>query len=70
MTPLDFITDAVTSFPDRVAFKVPKNTTNDLEEWKNITYKEFADDVRDYARYWTSVLQRDGIKQRDIIVLW
>lgn len=66
MTPLDLIASAVTSFPDKIAFHIPKDdrsiSDEVLEEWTPITYSRFAADVQNYARYWADSLLRNGIE--------
>lgn len=72
VTPVDLLTEAAATFPNRIAFQIPKPVSSGarLEEWKTITFQAFATDVRSCANYWSHVLRRKSIKQRDIVVLW
>ena len=67
-TLLHFLAEAVNAFPDRPAFQLPKPGVTD--EWISLTYKQFAVDVHNYARYWFYTLHRKGVKERDVAVLW
>ncbi|KAK7691822.1 hypothetical protein QCA50_005226 [Cerrena zonata] len=72
MSPVDLLARAVANFPDNIAYQIPKTSSSDdgLEEWTPVTYKEMDDDVDRYAKYWSFVLGKDGIKKRDTVVLW
>ncbi|KAK7691821.1 hypothetical protein QCA50_005225 [Cerrena zonata] len=72
MRPSDLLTKAAATFPNRVAFRIPKSIISGeaTEQWTPITFKEFHTTVCCYAKYWHHVLQQEGIKKRDVVVLW
>ena len=70
MTPLNFITNAASTFPEKIAYYIPRALGTTLEEWTPVTYGQLAVDVRNYAKYWTSVLRSDGVIGHSVVVLW
>lgn len=71
MSPFNYLAKTAATFPDSVAFKVPKPYKHgNSTEWTPITFKQFANDVHDYAKYWSDILQSNDINKRDVVVLW
>jgi hypothetical protein len=72
LTHLTNIEDAASRFPSRVAFKIPQVNpeTDQIENWKDITFHQFLLDIEHLARYWFHVLKEtSNIPQRSVIAL-
>lgn len=69
LTVLDSSASLYSSSP---VFKVPRlNLSNGIvQQWHSITYKQFYDAVRVFARHWMRVLKAQGIAQKSVVGLW
>ncbi|KAG7090017.1 hypothetical protein E1B28_011638 [Marasmius oreades] len=70
-TPLRVLANTASEKPDALAFKVPiiDFETDQIADWKSITYSEFASDVLRLAAEWLRVFQRDGIPHRSVVAI-
>ncbi|KAG7089961.1 hypothetical protein E1B28_011586 [Marasmius oreades] len=70
-TPLCLLANTASEKPNALAFKVPiiDPETDQIADWKSITYSEFASDVLRLAAEWLRVLLRDGIPQGSVIAI-
>ncbi|KAG7090015.1 hypothetical protein E1B28_011636 [Marasmius oreades] len=70
-TPLHVLANTASEKPDALAFKVPiiDPETDQIADWKSITYSEFASDVLRLATEWLRVFRRDGIPQGAVVAI-
>lgn len=68
---LHILADSASESPNAPAFKVPiiDLETDQIAEWKAITYSEFELDVLRLAEEWLRVLLRDGIYPGSVVAL-
>ena len=54
------------------AFRTPQlqSGSDKVQSWKTITYEQFQQDVDITAKYWRSVLFRDGVPPKSVVCLW
>ncbi|GJJ09100.1 hypothetical protein Clacol_003322 [Clathrus columnatus] len=72
---LTAIEEAARTNPNNVAFKVPMKHEN---KWKDVSYKEFWDDVTRAGVYWSRLEQfitvdhdrRTGARKKEVVGLW
>ncbi|GJJ09119.1 hypothetical protein Clacol_003341 [Clathrus columnatus] len=62
---LTAIEQASRTKPDNTAFKIPFENG-----WKNISYKQFWNDVQRVGVYWSKMLVEQGVKEREVVGLW
>ncbi|KAG7090013.1 hypothetical protein E1B28_011634 [Marasmius oreades] len=70
-TPPRVLANTASEKPDALAFKVPiiDPKTDQIADWKSITYSEFAMDVVRLAAEWLRVLLKDGIPQGSVVAI-
>ncbi|KAF9262375.1 acetyl-CoA synthetase-like protein [Marasmius fiardii PR-910] len=70
-TPLHLLANAASETPDAPAFKIPiiDCETDQIAEWKSITYSKFALDVSRLAEQWLRVFLKDGILPGSVIAI-
>lgn len=72
-THLTVVYQAKVAYSTRAAFKVPKlvgTDSDNVEEWTTVTYAQFALDIERFARYWATVLSKDGVPPRSTVAMW
>lgn len=57
--------------PSAPAFRLPNKTENGfVNDWSTITYYQFLLDVEVASKYWSIVLNADGIPLRSVVGMW
>ncbi|CAL1695367.1 unnamed protein product [Somion occarium] len=70
-THLSLIAESAAKFASRPVFRVPELSANgEVDDWKIITYSQFASDVETYAKYWSRTLAGDSLPARSVVGLW
>lgn len=41
-----------------------------VSTWRSVSYLQFRRDVERFARYWSRILQADGVPQKSVVGLW
>ena len=69
---LNVLERAAERFPDRPVFKLGQrsSTSDAIDVWIPITFREFQRDVELSARYWNRKLSSSGIPSRSVVGLW
>ncbi|KAI0936606.1 hypothetical protein AcV5_004699 [Taiwanofungus camphoratus] len=59
-------------YPSYAAFKIPesRSESDELIQWRQITYRQFLDDVELSAKYWTRLLVMNDIPRRSVVGIW
>ncbi|KAG7090019.1 hypothetical protein E1B28_011640 [Marasmius oreades] len=70
-TPLYLLANTASEKPNALAFKIPiiDFETDQIADWKSITYSKFASDVLRLAAEWLRIFQTDGIPQGSVVAI-
>lgn len=71
-THISILEQSASDYPTRPVFRVPLVApgSEKVEEWKVVTYTEFNQGVKRYAKHWSRVLSADGLPPRSVVGLW
>lgn len=71
-TLLSVIEEAVSTYPTRPVFRIPKfyEGTEIVQEWATITYAQFHSDIELYARHWANILLADSVSPGSVVGVW
>lgn len=69
---LSVLEAAASRYPDRPAFRIAKKSksTDSVEAWLPITFKDFLGDVELASRYWSRKFALDGLAPRSVVGAW
>ncbi|KAI0645753.1 acetyl-CoA synthetase-like protein [Trametes meyenii] len=71
-THLTVLDNSASLFSSLPAFKIPRVESDGLhvKEWVTVTYREFFQDVEQFAKYWNRTLLEHQIAIRSVVGIW
>ncbi|KAF9262376.1 acetyl-CoA synthetase-like protein [Marasmius fiardii PR-910] len=71
-TPLHILREVSINNPTALAFKIPlvDPETDEIKDWHEISFIDFASDVDRLATYWAGVLERATVSPGSVVSLW